>query len=157
SSHWWYAVDVPPGQTERLRDPVRRHADGSPVTIIELRSTGGQTVVPPSLHNETGEAICWEANGAPAHVDLAGLQRAVRHTAAAAILAPRWPTGARHDTALALAGTLLRGGMAQHDAERLVEVVARVALDSEWRDRVRAVRDTAAKLAKEGRATGGPR
>jgi hypothetical protein len=152
SSHWWYAViDAPPAQTERLRDPAQRV-----VTLIELRSTGGQTVAPPSVH-PSGEAIEWEANGDPAHVAIADLQRAVRRTAAAAMLARRWPEGARHDVALALAGLLLRGGMSHADAERFVEVVARVAGDAEWQDRVRAVRDTADTIAAADPATGGPR
>jgi len=45
--------------------------------IIELRSTGCQTVVPPSTH-ESGEPIAWETPGAePALVDPEELRRAV--------------------------------------------------------------------------------
>ncbi len=150
-SHAWYQLDAPPAQTERLRDP-----DGK-TTLIELRSTGGQTVVHPSLHEETGEAIVWHADGEPAHVDVVDLQRAVRECAAVAMVARRWPTGSRHDAALALAGLLLRGGKSVSDAERLVEIVARVAGDAEVADRVRAVRDTAVDLEAGRPATGGPR
>ncbi|MBX3024433.1 AAA family ATPase [bacterium] len=155
-SHAWYVVDAPPAQTERLRDPTARDAQGRAVTLIELRSSGGQTVVPPSTH-PTGEAITWHAAGEPAHVAVAALQRAVRQCAAVAMLARRWPDGARHDVALALAGTLLRGGMAAQDAEQIIGVLARVAGDPEVADRVRAVRDTAAAIAAGDPATGGPR
>jgi putative DNA primase/helicase len=45
--------------------------------IIELRSTGCQTVVPPSTH-ESGEPIAWETPGAePAEVDPEALRNAV--------------------------------------------------------------------------------
>jgi hypothetical protein len=147
--HDWFYGDIVPQQIEKLCDP-------SGQCLIELRSTGGQTVVPPSLH-PTGAPLEWTAAGQPARVSTAALQRAVRCAGAAAMLARRWPDGARHDGALALAGMLLRGGMAQGDAERFVGVAARVAGDDEWQDRVRAVRDTAAAIAAGKPATGAPR
>jgi hypothetical protein len=149
--HDWYYGDVTPAQTERLRDPSDRD-----VTLNELRSTGGQTVVPPSFH-PSGEQLIWIAGGEPARVATADLQCRVRRTAAAAMLARRWPEGARHDASLALAGLLLRGGMDQGDAERFIEVVSLVAGDLEAADRVRAVRDTAAAIGEGRAATGGPR
>jgi hypothetical protein len=36
--------------------------------ILEIRSTGGQTIFPPSTHQETGEPIRWDCTGAPATV-----------------------------------------------------------------------------------------
>lgn len=41
-SHWWYIADG--AKTVQHRDPVTKQM------IVELRSTGGQTVVGPSLH-----------------------------------------------------------------------------------------------------------
>lgn len=123
--------------------------------LLELRGDGCQTLAPGSVH-PSGELVEWEEFGEPAHVQADELRRAVRLTAAAAMLAIRWREieGVRHDAALALAGLLRRGGMAQHEAERFVEVVARVAGDAEWRDRVRAVCDT---YAESGPTTGGKR
>jgi len=43
-SHWWYVADVP--KTRQFRDPVTNKM------MVELRSTGGQTVVGPSIHPE---------------------------------------------------------------------------------------------------------
>src|SRR5262249_55084670 len=43
-SHWWYRVDQPPAKASE------RFADLDGTVLLELRSTGGQTVVPPSLH-----------------------------------------------------------------------------------------------------------
>jgi AAA domain/Bifunctional DNA primase/polymerase, N-terminal len=156
ASHYWYRSE-PSLQTIKFVDPARKDGSGKTCTLVELRSTGAQTIVPPSLHEDTGERIEWEVFDEPAHVSAADLRRAVARVAACAVVAFRWPSGARHDAALALAGLLLRGGLAEHDAERFVEAVARVAGDREWRDRARAVRDTAAELAAGKRTTGAPR
>jgi hypothetical protein len=149
SSHWWYCTTDGEMRTTRYRDP-----DGS--TLVELRGTGAQTIVPPSVH-PSGELLSWESDGEPACVKTEALHRAVAHVAACAMVAKRWPQGSRHDVALASAGLLCRGGMAQHDTERIMEVVARTAGDPEWGDRVRAVQDTAAEIAAGKPATGGPR
>jgi len=148
-SHAWYIADAPPDATERLHDPTG-------AALIELRSTGGQTVVPPSVH-PAGEAIIWHAEGEPARVAVDDLRRGVRDCAAVAMVARRWPDGARHDAAMALAGLLLRGGLAVEAATRLVELIAHLAGDPEVADRVRAVRDTAADIAGGRATTGGPR
>lgn len=157
-SHAWYVItDEPSLKRVQFVDPARKDAKGKACTLVELRATGCQTIVPPSLHDETGELIEWESDNEPARMTAAELRAAVALVAGCALVAWRWPEGARHDAALALAGLLLRGGMPQHDAERFVEGVARVAHDHEWRDRVRAVHDTAAELAAGAAATGGPR
>lgn len=147
-SHRWYLTSPIPA-TERFRD-----LDGA--TLVELRSTGGQTVVPPSVH-QSGEPIAWAAEGEPTRISGAALRAAVARVAAGTILARHWPAkGSRHEAALALSGLLLRGGMPLQEAERFVEVVAQASGDEEWRDRVRAVRDTAATLLSNQPATGAP-
>jgi AAA domain/Bifunctional DNA primase/polymerase, N-terminal len=148
--HDWYTVDAAPAQTERLCD-----VDAS--TLIELRSTGGQTVVPPSVHDETAELLAWLADGEPAHVELRALQRAVRFTAAAALLARHYPPeGGRHDYRLALAGLLIRGGLTREDAERLMTISAGI-VGADEHDAAAAVRDTAAAIDAGKRATGATR
>jgi hypothetical protein len=157
-SHAWYVVtDEPSLRRVSFVDPTRKDTNGKACTLVELRANGHQTIVPPSLHDETGELITWESEGEPARVTAGELRVAVAKVAACALIAWRWPDGARHDAALALAGLLLRGGMAPHDAEHFVEAVARVAGDDEWRDRVRCVPDTAQSIAAGEAATGGPR
>lgn len=64
----------------RVTTPVatKKYKSKSAGTIIELRSTGQQTVFPPSTH-ECGEAIAWESDGAePALVDPEQLLAAVK-------------------------------------------------------------------------------
>jgi hypothetical protein len=68
-SHWLY----------RVRDPgkTRKLAGG-----VELRSTGGQTVFPPSLH-PSGERVEWGICGEPGEVTWADLLRACEDLATA--------------------------------------------------------------------------
>src|SRR5262249_17723554 len=57
ASHYWYVVADPPAKaSDAWRDPLLKKNN----KLLELRSTGGQTVVPPSTHPE-GEAIVWYA------------------------------------------------------------------------------------------------
>ncbi len=155
-SHWEYTS--PAAKTEKFVDPRRRKDGEDAAMLVELRSTGGQTVFPGSVH-ETGELIEWEPEAEkarPQYVAAPDLRAAVARVAAAALLGRYWPAHARHDAALALVGTLLRAGWQAPDAERFVEAVARAAGDEEPRDRIRAVADTAAKLARREEVTGLP-
>src|SRR5262249_30445743 len=62
-SHYWYVVDDPPEKvSEGYSDPT-----DSAVKLLELRSTGGQTIVPPSVH-ESNEPIIWHEEGDPGRV-----------------------------------------------------------------------------------------
>ncbi|GEM_PF-845701 len=58
-SHRWYNSDVP--GTKQFRDPKTGDM------IVELRSTGGQTLVGPSIHPDTGEPYDY-LNGEPERV-----------------------------------------------------------------------------------------
>src|SRR5262249_9127317 len=76
-SHWWYRVKNPPDKaSEKFTD-----VDAEKTCLVELRSTGGQTVVQPSIH-PSGEEIVWHEFTAPAEVELAELLVAVRAVAA---------------------------------------------------------------------------
>ena len=160
-SHHGYVVDEPPGKaTEQFNDPLR---SGKGAHLIELRSTGGQTVMPPSIYPadpEKGHAVAepciWSIGNEPASIDARGLRRAVARVAAAALIGRYWRRDTRHDSALALSGGLLRGGWSVDDAVSFVEAVCTVAGDSECRDRIQAVRDTADTLKTGGNATGWP-
>jgi putative DNA primase/helicase len=148
-SHRWYVCSPSP-HPEKFAD-----TDGT--CLAELRSTGQQTVVPPSVH-PSAERLCWERDGNPATVDGADLLRAVARVAAASLLARHWPSrGSRHEAALALHGLLLRAGWAEQEAERFVGAVALAACDEEWASRATDARTTARRIAEKGTATGRPR
>ncbi len=147
-SHWWFIADPLP-RTERFED-----VDGA--TLVELRSTGGQTVVPPSIH-PSGERLAWESFGDPGHVHGAELRRAVAVVAAGALLARHWPApGARQEAALALAGGLLRGEWDVETVEAFIADVARAAGDEEAAKRTTAGEYTRRRMDDRRDATGWP-
>jgi hypothetical protein len=156
-SHWWYAVEDPPAKaSDAYLDPT------AAATLLELRSTGGQTVVPPSMYPadpEKGhtdpERCVWHHHGEPAHVSIERLRTAVRGVAAAALLGRYWPPSRRHAAALALAGGLRRAGWLEEPAVTFVTAVCAAARDSEVANRVGCVRDTFARAVDE-HVTGWP-
>ena len=151
-SHRWYIADEP-GAVVRFKDP-----DGKNATLVELRGSGGQTVIPPSVH-ESGERLTWEKDGEPAAVPLPELRAAVSRLAAACLLARRYPEKERHDFTNALAGFLLRRQMPAPDVEALILAVARTipgaARPEDVRHIKRNVSDTSKKIADGKRTTGG--
>lgn len=155
-SHWLYYTVL---ATRKFFDPLieshKDKAERDKAMLVELRSTGAQTVFPGSIH-ESGEAIAWEADGDPAQVDASDLERAAAQLAAASVLTRYWPTGSRNDAANALAGGLLRAGWPEDEAARFIEAVCIAAHDEETHSRVRTVVDTAAKLQKSAPVTGWP-
>jgi len=146
-AHRWYMATGELPATKQFKD-----LDGK--MIIEFRSTGSQTMVPPSIH-PNGELLTWSGGGTPAQVDGGALLNAVRKIAAAALLARHW-TGGRHNVAMALSGALLRSGMPESDARDFVEAVAEAADDEELDDRLRAFDDTAEKIRSGEPASGFP-
>ena len=108
-SHYWY-IAKGVNKSERWLD-----TDGK--VLVELRSTGGQTVVPASTH-PSGEKLFWLVDGqpsdlpgdVPATVEQELLRLAARSTATAALLARHWPSGARHNAAGHAAGFLAARG-----------------------------------------------
>lgn len=130
-SHWLYYAD-PIIPTEKFEDLTG-------AMLVELRSTGAQTILPGSV-NPSGEAVEWDEDGEVAHVPGVTLRAAVAQLAAACLVARHWPaTGARHDASLATAGLLARGGLDEARCVLLVQAAAEAAGDEEARDRRRDV------------------
>lgn len=146
-SHRWYIA----GGLD-----TRRFKDTDGATLVELRSTGTQTLLPPSLH-PSGERYAWERDGPPARVADGALAAAVARVAAGALLARHWPAkGGRHDCALALAGVLARAGWPENEAADFIRDVARAAGDEEWRDRGAGAATSTRRIVNDGPATGLP-
>jgi len=121
-------------------------ADGM---IVEIRSTGGQTIFPPSTHQGTGEPIGWDRENEPSPVTPAELETAVSRLAAASLLARHWPAkGSRQEAALALAGGLIRGNWDEPEVEYYLNAVCLAAKDEEPRMRAKAAVTTARKAEK---------
>ena len=163
ASHWFYRSD-PAIKTRQFKDPIGGHD-----MLVELRGRkksdgriGLQTVVPPSLHAETGELITFRpgCDRDPANVDAPDLVRAVSKVAAASLLARYWPVkGSRHDAMLALAGLLARAGWIQKETTEFCRALysAVPTHDPEQIHRSAAeVADTYHKFSTNAKLTGFP-
>jgi Bifunctional DNA primase/polymerase, N-terminal len=145
-SHRWYLADPIPAP-EKFCD-----MDGT--CLLELRSTGQQTIVPPSIH-PSGERIEWETRKRPSKVDGPELRSAVARLAAATLFARHWPSqGSRNVAAMALAGMLIRAGWDYLEVSDIVAAIARAAEDEEWATRKAVARATKKRLEKDEPATG---
>lgn len=153
-SHQFY---ISPGlKTRKFQDP-----EGPTDTsmIVELRSTGCQTLFPPSVHPPEGETYEFYSNGEPAVVAAEDLSKVVSELAAVALLARHWPAeGGRQDAALSLAGALLRTpGFDVERVQAIVRWVCTAAEDLELGKRVAAVQITADRIARDETAWGFPK
>ncbi|MDA2912980.1 bifunctional DNA primase/polymerase [Acidobacteriia bacterium AH_259_A11_L15] len=147
ASHWLYLADPLVGSA-KFQD-----TDGK--TLLELRSSGCQTVFPPSQHS--GEIVAWYKDGEPARSDGEALRRCARKLAVAALLARHWPAqGSRNDCTNAVAGMLLRASWSEDKTAQFIEGVAQAAGDEEVRQRVRDVVSTQKRLASGRPVTGTP-
>ena len=150
TSHWWYRVEHPPRKASSKYTTVTQDA----TCLVELRSTLGQTVVPPSVH-DSGECLHWEKFTEPAVVAVAELHAGVRRVAACALLARHWPSvGARQDAYLALVGGLLRLGRDEARVGQFVAALCRATNDEELAKRQQLIASTATKLGEQQRVTG---
>jgi hypothetical protein len=142
SSHYLYVTEI--------KSAKFQNADGQ--MLVELRSTGGQTVFPHSTH-PSGERVTWDSEGTPERVDAKALHGAVARLAACSLLAQAWK-GSRHNLTLAIAGGLLRDGWHEDDAVNFILCAATVAGDDELEDRERAAHDTFSNTANDANVTG---
>jgi hypothetical protein len=123
-------LDRLPAAPIKYVDPLAAPGDELRRTVLELRAGLGDqlmTLAPPSVH-PTGENLEWHSRtDRPNHVSVRDLHRAGAKVATAALLGRYWPTGARQDCALALAGALLRTGWTRPEVVALITAVCRAA------------------------------
>jgi putative DNA primase/helicase len=118
-SHRIYTSRVP--KRVELVDPENGEC------LLELRSTGGQTVFPGSVH-PSGEPIEWHEDGDPAPVDPGNLLAAFHRLGAACLLLRHDPGKGRHLFFRVVSGWLLRSGWPPEAVRHLLAPVARVRL-----------------------------
>lgn len=116
--------------------PKTQKFQSSEGCIIEVRSTGTQTVFPPSIH-PSGEIIAFDTDGDPADVDKNILIQACRVITVATILVENYPEdGVRNDFAMILSNLALRlFDMDVKQSKRFVIKVAELAKDEEAESR----------------------
>lgn len=150
NSHYWYIAEEGTLPGTRVHTMPREFDDESgkwrkgPV-IVELRSTGAQTVIPPSIH-PSGQAYTWSSEpwggkAGPMVVNGRRLAVQVALLALGTVLLDAWPTkGSRHEAYLSLAGGLLREGDAsvhpywEQNASVLIRALAEATQDDDGPD-----------------------
>lgn len=105
--------------------------------VLELRSTGCQTVMPGSTH-PSGEAIEFENDAEIIEIPRDKLEARCAHWASAAVLLRYWTKGHRDELAATLAALLLRAGWKAEHVDRYIEYIATAAGDDNVRDRLKA-------------------
>lgn len=148
TSHYWYICEG--AKSEKWCD-----IDGK--VLVEIRSTGGQTVIPPSIH-PSGEQIAWASFRSPSAVAYMPLRSHGRSTATGALLGRHWPSsGGRHDCAKHAAGFLAARDLDLGTICNIIKAACEAAGDtSELEDRIRVAADTVKTFAAGGKTTGGP-
>lgn len=149
SHYLYYCKDA---RTRTWFDPVptpERDSNNNPILddqklpkmakqmLLELRSTGGQTVFPGSFHVK-GELIEFEDDDIPVkEIHEGALVDRCNRIAAYALLARVWPNvGSRDELASSLSGWLLRAGWQVSECYELIHVVATLAKDKDIHERV---------------------
>jgi predicted P-loop ATPase len=157
-AHWFFdcGESAPETATTGARFAPRfgEHKDKP---LLEVRSTGGQTMVPPSVH-PNGERLEWVEFSEPAKIGPGELMRSAGTLAAASLLLRHFPDeGMRFDAYGALIGTMLR---CEVSADMVAEIV-RVFTDrfgSPARARKQSVHALAKRLESgDGTVPGFPR
>lgn len=125
--------------------------------ICEIRSTGTQTVFPPSIH-PTGDKYVWNKEGDPATLSFNTLKQAVAKLASCILLARHYPeNGVRQDAILPLTGWLCRAGWGSEEIENFITALCELAQDEEVKQRVGQIKNTMNKVENDLPATGYPK
>ena len=129
------------GKTQQFKCPDT----GS--TLVELRSTGSQTMLPPSVH-PSGHALRFtEIKDTAGAVGFEELTTCVQRIAACSLVAQNWQAGSRHNLALGFSGMMMKAGFDQDLAHNVVRTICDFTGDAELEDRLNAVATTYAQDA----------
>jgi hypothetical protein len=132
-AHRLYITDKAPG-TKACNDPTAKDRD-TKARIIELRGTGGYTMMPGSVH-PSGEAVVWERNGKPARCAYDLLWQRTQQVAAYALLASWWNRGVRDDLCATTIGILLRLDFTDSEIATVLQAIGAAADDEKINERI---------------------
>jgi hypothetical protein len=157
ASHRAYRVRSASAIRYRKYTGLLKDAGERGTVLLERRAGAGkQTIVPPSVHKDTGEPIEWMVPGLASEVDAKALSRAFDELAAASLIASVWKPSLRHGLALAISAFLLKAGYPANSATKLLEpVIARFDEPAEISDRLRAIEDTISKYEADPTSVSG--
>ena len=106
------------------------HGGKPALIVLQVLSTGAQTMAPPSLHPDTGEAIVWQSTAAIQIIAVDELLRRAGLEVFLLAVTRFWPPrGTRNEAAMALARVLLEALAPQHaDEARALALVDALVL-----------------------------
>ncbi len=141
----------------RLRPPSRGEDEDEKLTVVELRSTGAQSVLPPSWHPDGDQ---YEINGdlPIKEISQVELKRMLDSIAGAAVLVRYFPQGGRHDYIHAITGALMHSGWNEKRVKEFMTAIlsATQDQDDESDQRVRTVRNSIENFKQGNRIQGWP-
>ena len=111
-------------------------------TLVELRSTGSQTMIPPSIHPSGQKLKFTFLDDTATPLDFTDLQVQVRKIAALSLIATHWREGVRHNLALGVSGLLMKTDHDEAQSKAIIAAICEVTGDEELRDRLNAVETT---------------
>lgn len=146
-SHRVYRTEVAHYKTTKIKTHEM-------VKCAELRYFHSQSVVPPSVHPESGGAYAWtlgtvhDAIANVGVVDIGEIEVAVKETVFTATMCDLWPglSGSRHDAMLGLCGMLLKNGRSLERVEQIVATIVEFGKDPDPADRLQIAAGSAARL-----------
>jgi putative DNA primase/helicase len=111
--------------------------DGAPsLMVLEIRGADGTyTMMPPSIHPDTGETVEWSGNvRQPLAVTAEELRKLAGLHAMASVVLYFYPENAatRYEVRMSLAGALIRSGVNADHVKKYVHAVARLGGDPRW-------------------------
>jgi hypothetical protein len=124
--------------------------------VVEIRSTGSQSVLPPSMHPDR-ERYHIDRDAPFTALSKAELERYVSRVAAAAVLIRHFPgEGGRHDYIHSVTGSLMWSGWNEEDTTTFMHALLRCIYvhDNEPKDRQLTVKNTIEHFKKGDRIAG---
>jgi len=129
--------------------------------LVEIRGEGHGTIFPPSKHEGTGALIQWQSKSIEPHViSVKALKTKTGQLATACLIAQEWPreSGRRNELAMAVSSCFLRSeDLSVEFVQLLLQKIAFIAGDPEYRNRGDVVRRTADNLESGKGVTGIPK
>ncbi|MGE0623180.1 MAG: DUF3987 domain-containing protein [Pseudomonadales bacterium] len=161
--HSHYALRVVGAATKKLQLPEIPNRGEQIGTVVELRSTGTQSLVPGSVHPDREQYRFSTRDADIAELPADAALSLVYEVAIAGVVLRYYPSrkGFRHDFVHSATGLLCHAGVSPDQTRRIMSAVLLVVKqrrrDDEPKDRESSVENTIELAAKGGRAHGGPR
>lgn len=150
ASHYLYRIDLAELDKRAFIDPIDKS------TIIEIRADSHQTVMPGSIHEDTGELIEWSGPPFPevTTVPADQLVTAAKRVAIATLVVRHlWYDGSRNEACKHLAGLFYYLEWPLEDVETLIQSVMEYC-DDDDKSRIPTVRATYRRAVAGSKVTG---